>query len=235
MGDTQKTLAQKTADQVIDFIVKQGLKPRDKLPTEKELTALMCVSRGVVREALSILATMHIIRLVQGSGIYVESPVNAVMLSSYQAFMRLGYASIDEMYEMWLCLEADAAALAAKRITQTGIYELELCLEDGKQAIFHDEKKFFETDVRFHRIIAEYCQNRLIIMNMRSIDEIVVHYRNVNHHYLDIRKKAYEYHKNIYEAIRSHDARLARMYMEEHLTEVKRGADFYYLFKSGKR
>ena len=234
MADSQETLAQKTAAQIIDLILKEKFHPGSKLPTEKELTAAMCVSRGVVREALSILATMHIVRLVHGSGIYVESPENAVMLSSYRAFMRLGYASIDEMYEIWQCLEADAAMLAAKRITQAGIYELELCLEESGKVILGDEKKFHELDVRFHHIISEYCQNRLLMMNMRSIDEIVTHYRKVNLRYLDIRKRAYEYHRNIYDAIRNHDARLARIYMEEHLTEVKRSADFYYLFKAGE-
>ncbi len=230
MDDTQKTLPQKTADKVISFIVEKGLKPGEKLPTEKELAGLMCVSRSVVREALSILATMHIIRLVQGSGIYIESPENAVMLDSYQAYMRLGYASIDEMYELRIRLEADAAALTAKRITQPGIYELELCMEEGKQAIF-DERSFFEIDDRFHRIVSEYCQNRLLTMNLRSISEIVTQYRSITIQYLEIRKTAYEYHRKLYEAIRDHDAALARMYMDEHLTEVKRAADFYNLFR----
>lgn len=230
MGDLQKTLAQKTADQVIDHIVQNSLKPGDKLPTEKKLAALMCVSRSVVREALSILATMHIIRLVQGSGIYLESPEKAVMLNSYQAYMRLGYASIDEMYELRIRLEADAAALTAKRITQTGLYELEMCMDSAKQAIF-DEKKFSEVDETFHQIIAEYCQNRLLVMNLRSISEIVKQYRSITTRYLDIRKTAYEYHKNLYTAILNRDAAASRMYMDEHLTEVKRSADFYNLFR----
>ena len=229
MGDTQKTLAQKTADHVIDYIVQNGLKPGDKLPTEKKLTTLMCVSRSVVREALSILATMHIVRLVQGSGIYLEKPENAIMLNSYQAYMRLGYASVDEMYELRIRLEADAAALTAKRITQAGIYELELCMDHAKHAIFNGEK-FSEVDEAFHQIITESCKNRLLVMNLRSISEIVKQYRNITSHYLEIRKTAYEYHKNLYKAICERDATAARMYMEEHLTEVKRSADFYNLF-----
>ena len=66
MDVPQKTLPQKTADQIIDYVVENHLKPGEKLPTEKELSARLCVSRSVMREALSILATMHIIRAVHG-------------------------------------------------------------------------------------------------------------------------------------------------------------------------
>ena len=230
MEGPKKTLAQKTADQVIDYIVQHGLNPGDKLPTELKLSSLMCVSRGVMREALSILATMRIIRLVQGSGIYLEKPENAVMLNSYQAYMRLGYATVDEMYELRIRLEADAAELTAKRISQAGIYELELCMDYAKHALLN-EKGFSEADERFHRIIAESCQNRLLIMNLRSVSEVVQQYRGITVHYLDIRKTAYEYHKSLYIAIRNRDAARARMYMEDHLTEVKRSADYYHLFR----
>ena len=229
MEDLQKTLPQKTADQIIDYIVAHHLKPGEKLPTEKALSMQLCVSRSVMREALSILATMHIIRMVQGSGIYLEKPENAIMLNSYQAYMRLGYASIDEMYELRIRLEADAAALTAKRITQSGIYELELCLDKAQHEI-SSEKNFSEADEMFHQIIAEHCQNRLLIMNLRSILEIVKQYRSITSQYLDIRKTAYEYHKCLYAAICNRDAAAARMYMEDHLTEVKRSADFYHLF-----
>lgn len=231
MDVPQKTLPQKTADQIIDYVVENHLKPGEKLPTEKELSARLCVSRSVMREALSILATMHIIRAVQGSGIYLEKPENAIMLSSYQAYMRLGYASIDEMYELRIRLEADAAALTAKRISQSGIYELELCLNKAHCEL-SNEKKFSEADGMFHQIIAEHCQNRLLIMNLRSILEIVEQYRSITVQYLDIRKRAYEYHKSLYTAIRNRDAVAARMYMEDHLKEVKRSADFYHLFHS---
>ena len=225
----QKTLPQKTADQIIDYIVQNQLAPGEKLPTEKVLSTMLCVSRSVIREALSILGTMHIIRMIQGSGIYLEKPENAIMLNSYQAYMRLGYASIDEMYELRIRLEADAAALTAKRIPQSGIYELELCLEKAKRELAN-EKNFSEADEMFHQFIAEYCQNRLLIMNLRSILEVVKRYRTITVHYFDIRKTAYEYHQNLYEAIQNRDAAAARMYMEDHLTEVKRSADFYNLF-----
>lgn len=231
MGNVQKTLAQKMADQIIDYIAANGLKPGDKLPTEKKLTALMCVSRGVVREALSILATMHIIRLVHGSGIYIDSPQNAVMLTSYQTYLHLGYANIDEMYELRIQMEGVAAELTAKRISQSGIYELEMYVEQSKQYIF-DEKQFCQVDDCFHHVISSQCQNRLLIMNLRSISEIVSQYRSVTIHYLDIRKSAYEYHVKLYEAIRDHNPSAARMYMVEHLTEVKRAADFYHLFRN---
>lgn len=230
MEISQREPVKKILDQIIDYIIKNELTPGDRLPTEKELTSILCTSRSVLREVLSILAAMHIIRIVQGSGIYVESPKNAVMQDFYQTYMKLGYASIDEMFEFWIRLEADCAAYAARHIPQQGIYELEMCIEESKSAIF-SQKKFFESDIAFHNILASYCQNRLFTMNLHSISKIITQYRAVTTYYLDIRKTAYEYHTRIYDALRTHDSVLAGMYMEEHLTEVKRAADFYELFQ----
>ncbi len=224
-----KTLAQKTSDDIIEYIIRNNLKPGDKLPKERELTQILCVSRSAVREALCILSTMHIVRLVQGSGIYLESPKNAIMLSSYQVYMSLDYANIDEMYEVWLCLEADAAALAAKRITPDGVRVLQNCLEEMKNVVF-DMNAFFEYDVKFHHIISACSNNRLLSMNLRSIDEIVTAYRKHNHQYLDIRKAAFQSHCDIFDAIRFHDPQLARQTMEDHLAEVKRAVDYYKLY-----
>ena len=230
MEKSKKSPAQEILDKIIDYIIQNRLKPGDKLPTEKELTLILCASRSLVREVLSILATMHIIRVVQGSGIYVESPKNAVMQDFYQTYMRLGYASIDEMFEFWIRLEADSAAFAARRINHRGRYELETCMEASKNAIF-SQKKFFESDIEFHTILSSYCENRLFVMNLRSLSPIITHYRSITTYYLDIRKTAYEYHQRICDAVIHHDAVLASMYMEEHLTEVKRAADFYELFQ----
>ena len=229
MDDRQRTLAQKTAEDIIRFIAENKISPGDRLPTEKLMAVQFNVSRSVLREALSILSAMRVIRLIQGSGIYVESPESAVLLEAYQAYMDLGYANTNEMYEFRIHLEAEMAAMAARHIDDSGIERLERCLALSKQALY-DSDRFSEADEQFHRIVEEYCPNRLYRMNYRSILEIVQQYRSLTIQYLDIRKPAFEHHRLIYDAIRNHNSSMARIYMEEHLREVKRAADFYKLF-----
>ncbi len=229
MEDRQRTLSQKTAESIILYIAENKIQPGERIPTEKQLAVQLNVSRSVIREALSILAAMRIIRLIQGSGIYVESPESAVLLESYQAYMKLGYANANEMYEFRIHLEADMASMAARYIDDSGISRLERCLSLGKQALY-DSAKFSEADEYFHRIVEEYCPNRLYRINYRSISEIVKQYRSMTIQYLDIRESAFEHHRLIFDAIRNHNSSMARMYMEEHLREVKRAADLYELF-----
>ncbi len=54
-----------------DFILANGLSGGDRLPSESELARSLGVSRNVVRQAVSSLETLGIVRVAHGRGIYV--------------------------------------------------------------------------------------------------------------------------------------------------------------------
>lgn len=60
-----------TADQIKDYILANGLKPGDSLPTESELCDLLGVSRSNVREAVRTLTTLNIVSVRHGHGTFV--------------------------------------------------------------------------------------------------------------------------------------------------------------------
>lgn len=70
-----------TAVEIVAETLKQSiergtLKPGDKLPTQKEMESMYCVSRIVIREAIKILEGKGLLYSRQGSGIYVtEAPL----------------------------------------------------------------------------------------------------------------------------------------------------------------
>jgi len=57
---------------LLSKIFQTASEPLHKLPAERELAEEYCVSRYTVREALKKLVSIGIIRIVQGSGIYVS-------------------------------------------------------------------------------------------------------------------------------------------------------------------
>lgn len=60
-----------TADRIKDFILSEGLRPGDLLPTEAVLCEHLGVSRSSVREAVRTLSTLDIVEVRHGHGTFV--------------------------------------------------------------------------------------------------------------------------------------------------------------------
>ena len=71
-------LAQRAAEGILDYIRTNDMKPGDRLPTEQELTQLLEVGRGTVREAVQSLASRNILEVRQGAGTFL-SDKNGIM------------------------------------------------------------------------------------------------------------------------------------------------------------
>lgn len=67
-GAPRRTTA---ADQIKGFILREGLRPGDALPTEAELCEHLGVSRSSVREAIRTLSTLDIVEVRHGHGTFV--------------------------------------------------------------------------------------------------------------------------------------------------------------------
>lgn len=76
------------SEQVVHFIleqIRQGeLRPGERLPPERELAARLGVGRPSLREALRALATLGVLRIQQGDGIYISSLDPETLLAPYE-------------------------------------------------------------------------------------------------------------------------------------------------------
>src|SRR5690606_3169450 len=69
----KSSISEDIVDNLLSLIRERELRPGDKLPPERELAAMMQVSRPSLREALRALAIMNIIEIRQGDGTYIPS------------------------------------------------------------------------------------------------------------------------------------------------------------------
>lgn len=66
---------EQVAKQIINYINSNKLEPGTKLPTERELSTLLGVSRSSIREGIRVLELLHFLESKQGGGTFVSRPL----------------------------------------------------------------------------------------------------------------------------------------------------------------
>ena len=229
----RELVAEKVIDRIFEYIVSHQLKPGDKLPTERELSAMFSVGRPAVREALCALSVMYLIDVIQGDGIYLADVSGSALLKPFQLYMDLGVFEAYHLFEVWIALESDVARLAAERATDEQIDILWQALQCTKEGI-HDEHVFINADTHFHAEICRIAANPMLICLMTSLKEIVFKIRTATTRFVEIRQMAYEAHINIFEAIKARDEIKAYNAMTEHLGNIQKSVALWHDFYSGE-
>ena len=144
------------AQQLQQLIASGEFKVGKRLPAERDLASQFGVSRPTIREAMIALEIAGLVEVRSGSGVYVTGQRSqAGNLGDDQ---EPGPFEILEARRMF---ESEACALAAERISDAQLDELDTLLvrmQDENQSIEDAE----EADHRFHCIIAEASGNSAI-------------------------------------------------------------------------
>jgi GntR family transcriptional regulator, transcriptional repressor for pyruvate dehydrogenase complex len=199
-------------DRVIELITDRRLRPGDALPTERELAALLGVSRNVLREAFRVLEERGLIVTRQGAGRFLRELPTDDRGSSTAQRDRLERASIADVLEARAMLEEEIVALACQRRT-TGEAE-ELSQLAGRLEVWED-------NLRFHRFIASATHNFMLIRMVEEQVELLNdldqrgHYPQQASAGVIARQRAE--HAHIAAAILDRDERMARRLIREHV------------------
>lgn len=186
-----------------------------RLPTERELAERHAVSRATVREAMVALEMMGIIEVRKGSGIYVaalQMPGERAEALDVGAF---------ELLEARRGIEAEIAAMAALRIDEECLSELEALLVTMTDPALEVSER---ADRDFHFAVAAATGNSALVAvvtelwSMRERCELArtIHQRARGGGEL----LRVEEHRAILNALRAGDADAARTAMRAHLDAV---------------
>mgnify|MGYP001051490794 FL=1 len=122
----QKVLIyEQTVQNILKLVKERNLTTGDKLPPERELAALLGVSRSCVREALQILAANDYLKIKRSSGIYINLPEIPSDISSLKsAEDKLNLQDIQTLLETRILLETYAIKQTAMIITEEQLQQL---------------------------------------------------------------------------------------------------------------
>jgi DNA-binding FadR family transcriptional regulator len=166
-------VAQKPSQSAVDFVINAikellvdgHLRPGDRIPSETELTKLLSVSRGSIREAMKILSVLGVVRIKRGDGTYIAESGEGVAIDSIFFSFVLTQPSLKEIYDLRMLIEAGVMDMAIGNATEEDIVQLQDCQEKMVVAAGHGRAKADDTarlDLTFHEILGRLTGNRLI-------------------------------------------------------------------------
>jgi DNA-binding FadR family transcriptional regulator len=189
------------------------LVPGDRLPPERELAALLDVSRPTVREALRVLAMSGYIGIRRGSagGAYVLERPRTGQADRVREALSTRRRELSALLEWRRVVEAEAAALAATRISDDQLRALRARLVESGGRLVRSHGLWRAADSRFHIAIAEATGNPYMVDTVRKVRAELAHALDA----LILLKQAIEpaaahEHEAILAALQARDAELAR-------------------------
>jgi len=220
-----KRISDQVFEQIRELIYKGEFKPGQQILPERELAVSMAVSRTSVRNAINKLVTMGLLEHRQGQGTFVSSP-DSRKGNPLAAVMNTEEATLDDLLEVRMGLEANAAVLAAQRATENDILSMERSLEEMIDDLEATDKINTESDAAFHMAVAFATKNPVLIHLMRNFYDFLFIgiKKNLTHMYQDSSSlhDALSHHKEVFAAIRDREPEKAGKAMEEHIKYVQK-------------
>jgi len=196
-----------------------------KLPAEREMARQFKTSRVSVREAYRSLEEVGVLRIRRGAdgGAFIAQLDHQPVLRSLALVLGLGKTSHRELTEARIALEPPIARLAALRARREDIVRLERVLMQEELEAARRAGPFRPTASRFHRSVADCTRNLPLIVLMNALADLTADAAAA----LDVstrtkhRQMNTQFHRQLFEAIRTHDGDGAYAIMAQHVGDIQ--------------
>ncbi|MFP4483069.1 MAG: FadR/GntR family transcriptional regulator [Thermovirgaceae bacterium] len=159
--------------QILEAIEEGRLEELDKLPNEPELAREFGVSRSVVREAMSGLVAMGVVKRIPGSGTFVqprEKSYAPMVADAASYWEHLQVSSSPDAYMARLVIEPAIWEYAAGRLEPRQMKQLKSIYKKMQQAIAdNDLNGYRELDITFHLELAKASGNEVLYEILKRV------------------------------------------------------------------
>jgi GntR family transcriptional regulator, transcriptional repressor for pyruvate dehydrogenase complex len=218
------TVSDRIAQQILKLISTDEIKPGDRLPSERDLAALLGVSRPSVREAVKALEAQGRLRVRHGQGVFVASPPAEKDLRAALAQQEL---TLGELFAMREVLEVPAAGWAASAGDEARIAATAAALDDMNRAIRTapaDFERLRALDSAFHMRIVEAAGNRFLKQTLGVLQEMLATSMETTLLLPGRLAKSRTEHERILDALRRGDSAGARAAARRHIRSAQGAA-----------
>ncbi len=170
---------------------------------EIQLAEELGVSRTPVREAIRKLELEGFVVMIPRRGTYVAD---------------MSIKDINEVFEVRTALDVLAAGLAAERITEDELEQMErLLVQIGEYIEQGDMDKIVEVDSQFHDILYRASRNDRLVGIINNLREQLTRFRSISMSYPGRLKNTLEEHSRMVEALAARNSELAQQLAVEHM------------------
>lgn len=222
---TPEKLSHSVVRQIEQLILRGVLRPGERLPSERELSERLGVSRPSLREAVADLQEKGLLNSRASAGIYVSEGLNSVFPQPLVGLL----AGHDEAVHDYLSFRRDMEGLAAERAARHGS-DTDLKVVDTifrKMEAMHTRRNPDEEatlDAYFHLSIVEASHNIIMLHVMRSMYQLlregVLYNRKQMFRQKNVRTEVLAQHRAINDALQARDPEAARRAVEAHIDFV---------------
>ena len=190
----------------------------DFLPTERELSVQLGVSRSVVREAAQRLEQQGLLEIRQGLGIRPVNRLHKPLSDSLHLLVPDEMDRLRQLVELRLIVEPENARLAAERATASQISQLQAIQE--RFVLAKTPLESVAADMDFHRQLAVASGNQISALLLHSLSDLLE--ASLNHGYRRVTPAlAIKQHGAVLTAIEKRDPAAAARAMQRHLTSAR--------------
>ncbi|GLS18364.1 GntR family transcriptional regulator [Labrys miyagiensis] len=221
----RRKLYEEVADDLERLIQDGQYAPSDFLPSERDLMRQYGVGRPAVREALFHLRKMGLVQIRSGERARVTRPTPEFVIGALSGTARHMLAApggVHDFQNARIFFETGLARYAARFATDEDIVEFKAAL-DRNEAAIGDLKRFRDTDVAFHYVLAVIPGNPIFTAIHAALADWLTEQRQTTlapARDAAVYQTVFEAHRAIYEAVAARDPDRAEQAMRNHLEYV---------------
>jgi len=209
-------LTERLVEIMKSWVLQGVIAPGERMPPERDLAALLKVSRSSLRPALKTLEVMGVLEARQGSGTYLTELAETILSQPSDLLLPLRGVSFAELFEARRAMEIESAASAALRANSQDLADLHALIERMHKHLSYPTV-YYASDVAFHQKIAQVSGNAVFLWFNQMVVKVMAEAWRKRAQQGDRTPGTFAEHRAIFEAIERHDPQAARASMLSHL------------------
>jgi len=180
--------------------------PPSEVINEQDLMVDLGLGRTPIREALLQLAKEDLVTVVPRRGMFVAD---------------ISITDLQKIFEVRIVLEGFCARLAAQRVTQEHLAQMESLLEELEQLSNEDVEALMHSDRHFHQLLYQAADNEFLSEALNRLYAPSLRLWHLALDRLEDVKGTIELHRDIVEAVKSRDGARAEALIQQHVSEFQ--------------